>query len=287
MRNTRWRPSRPDLEAVRRLLQHARYEVMPTAATLDKVQQALPPGRTVTVTASPSKGLDQTIDTAVALAEAGYDAVPHLAARMVRDRAELEEITARLLEAGIGKVFVPGGDAEAVGDYPDAMALLEDLAAIGHPFAHVGVTGYPESHPSIHDDLTIQAMWDKRKVSTHIVSNLTFDPKVVAHWIHRLRLRGITQPLLIGLPGPVDRAKLLAMATKIGIGDSTKFLVKHTGLMARLTAPGGFTGERFLLDCSKTLGEEVAGVEGLHLYTFNQIAETEQWRRDLLDRLAG
>ena len=79
---------------------------------------------------------------------------------------------------------MPGGDAEPAGDYQDALALLEDLAAMGHPFEQVGITGYPESHPTIHDDLTVQAMWDKRRYATHIVSNLTFDPAAIRDWVH-------------------------------------------------------------------------------------------------------
>ena len=145
------------------LLQRARYEVLPTASTEDKVLAHVPVDRTITVTASPSKGLDPTFDLAERLGKAGYTAVPHLAARMVSGRSELEEICARLTAAGITTVFVPGGDAETVGTYPDALALLEDLKDLGSPFEHVGITGYPESHPSIHDDLTVQSMWDKRR----------------------------------------------------------------------------------------------------------------------------
>ena len=182
-------------------------------------------------------------------------------------------------------MFVPGGDAEAVGDYPDALALLEDLRDLGSPFAHVGITGYPESHPTIHDDLTVQSMWDKRRYATHIVSNLTFDPAVVRDWVRRLRARGVAMPLLLGIPGPVERAKLLGMATRIGVGESTKFLAKNKGLFARLAAPGGFTGETFLERCAPALGEDGALVEGLHVFTFNQIGETEAWRTDMLERL--
>jgi methylenetetrahydrofolate reductase (NADPH) len=274
-----------DVGTVRRLLEHARYEVLPTATIIEKVLAAVPVDVTLTVTSSPTKGLDQTLALTEQLAGEGYDVVPHLAARMVHRRPELEEIVARLTTVGITKVFVPGGDAEAADTYPDALALLEDLADLGRPFEHVGIAGYPESHPTIHDDLTIQSMWDKRRYATHVVSNLTFDPKIIRTWLGRMRLRGIAMPLLLGVPGPVDRAKLFAMATKIGVGDSTKFLTKHKGLMARLTMPGGFTGERFLEKCAPALSEPDALVEGLHVYTFNQVAETETWRRDLLDRL--
>jgi methylenetetrahydrofolate reductase (NADPH) len=274
-------------ETTVRLLENARYEVLPTATIEDKLLEHVPVERTLTVTASPSKGLEQTLDLAERLTGHGYTAIPHLAARMVRDRAELAEICDRLSGKGITRIFVPGGDADPPGAYPDALSLLEALAEIGHPFTQVGITGYPESHPTIHDDLTIQSMWDKRRYATHIVSNLTFDPAVLASWVRRMRSRGITQPLLLGVPGPVDRTKLLAMAGKIGVGESTRFLVKHKGTFARLAAPGGFTGEKFLQKCAAELSAPELGLEGLHVFTFNQIAETEKWRTDLLGRLTA
>ncbi|MEO6510610.1 MAG: methylenetetrahydrofolate reductase [Nocardioides sp.] len=269
------------------LVEGARYEVLPAGTIEDKILEHVSVEQTVTVTASPSKGLEVTIDLAERLTGHGYTAVPHIAARMVRDRAELAEIVERLNGKGITKVFVPGGDADPPGGYPDALSMLEDLKEMGHGFDQVGIAGYPESHPTISDDLTIQSMWDKRKYATHVVSNLTFDPKVVNVWVTRMRGRGITMPLLLGVPGPVERAKLLAMATRIGVGESTKFLSKNKGLFARLAAPGGFTGERFLEKCAPTLSAPEALVQGLHVYTFNQIAETAAWRKDLLERLAA
>ena len=270
-----------------RLLENTRYEVLPTASIEDKVLEHVPVERTITVTASPSKGLEPTLDLAERLTGHGYVAVPHLAARMVRDRAELIEISERLTGKGITRVFVPGGDADPPGAYPDALSMLEDLAEIGHPFTHVGITGYPESHPTINDDLTIQSMWDKRRYATHVVSNLTFDPSMLVGWVRRMRARGITLPILLGVPGPVDRAKLISMAGKIGVGESTRFLVKHKGTFARLAAPGGFTGEKFLQKCAAELAPPELGVEGVHVFTFNQIAETEKWRRELLEQLTN
>jgi methylenetetrahydrofolate reductase (NADPH) len=270
-----------------RLLQHTRYEVLPTATIEDKLLEHVPVGRTITVTASPSKGLEPTLDLTERLTGHGYVAIPHLAARMVRDKEELAEICERLTGQGISRVFVPGGDADPPGAYPDALSMLEELAALGNPFAHVGITGYPESHPTIADDLTIQSMWDKRRYATHVVSNLTFDPGVLTNWVRRMRKRGITMPLLLGIPGPVDRAKLLSMAGKIGVGESTRFLAKHKGTFARLAAPGGFTGEKFLRKCAAELGAPEYGLEGLHVFTFNQVAETEKWRTELLEQLTS
>jgi len=171
--------------------------------------------------------------------------------------------------------------------YPDSFSLLEDLARLEKPFSHVGIAGYPESHPKIHDDLTVQAMWDKRRHATHIVSNLTFDAGAVNAWIDRMRARGITQPVLLGMPGPIDRAKLLSMATKIGVGESTRFLSKNAGFFAKLAAPGGWTGQKFLEKCAITAMKPESLVEGLHVFTFNQIAATEEWRQQLLAEVAS
>ena len=269
-----------------RLLENARYEVLPTPSTEAKVLEHLPPERTVTITASPGKGLDATFDLTERLVGHGYTVVPHIAARMVSGRSELAEICDRLTGKGITKVFVPGGDADPAGDYADAFSLLVDLADLGRPFEQVGITGYPETHPTISDDLTVQSMWDKRRHATHIVSNLTFDPKAISSWVGRLRARGVTMPLFLGMPGPIDRAKLLATATKIGVGESTRFLTKHRGTFVRLAAPGGFTGERFLAQCASALAPESARAEGVHVFTFNQIAETEAWRTRVMEELS-
>lgn len=270
-----------------RLLENTRYEVLPAGPIEDKVLEHIPVGRTIAVTASPSKGLEPTLDLTERLTGHGYVTVPHIAARTVRDKVELSEICDRLTSKGVTHVFVPGGDASQPGAYPDALSLLEDLAELGNPFPHVGITGYPESHPSIHDDLTIQSMWDKRRYATHIVSNMTFDPDALNSWVRRMRSRGVTQPVLLGMPGPIDRAKLLSIAGKIGVGGSTKFLVKHKGMFGRLLAPGGFTGETFLRKCADGLAAPEFGLEGLHIFTFNHVAATERWRIELLDRLAS
>jgi len=280
MRNKKYGPFLADM------LTSARFEVLPTGSVEDTVLEHLPVDRTVTVTASPKKGLEATLALTERLAGHGYVAVPHLAARMVSGRTELAEIAERMRAAGVRTVFVPGGDQDPpAGDYASALDLLEDLTALGSPFPEVGITGYPESHPTISDDLTVQSMWDKRRHATHVVSNLSFDPDTIRLWVDRMRARGITMPILIGVPGPIDRTKLLSMATKIGVGDSTRFLAKHKGTFARLAAPGGFTGEKFLERCAPALARPGALVTGIHVYTFNQIAETEAWRRDFLERL--
>ncbi|KPI22559.1 hypothetical protein OV320_1596 [Actinobacteria bacterium OV320] len=273
---------------LRALLESVRYEVLPAKATEDKVLAHVPREVVVTVTASPVKGLEPTLDLATRLAAHGYRVVPHVPARLLRDEAHLKEVADRLREVGVGDVFVPAGDADPpAGAYDGALPVLRRLSELGSPFARVGIAGYPESHPLIHDDITVQAMWDKRRHATYLVSNLCFDPRVLGDWLVRIRRRDITLPVHLGVAGPVQRAKLLSMAAKIGVGESTRFLAGHASWFLRFAAPGGYSPDRLLARTEKALTAPSAGVAGLHLFTFNQIAETERWRRAVLERLGS
>jgi methylenetetrahydrofolate reductase (NADPH) len=267
------------------LLQRARYEVIPTASIEDKVLASVPKDVTVTVTASPTKGLETTLDLAERLARAGYTVVPHVSARLVVDKQHLSEIVAQMHAVGIDNVFVPAGDAEEpAGIYEGSLPLLADLTALGSPFRSVGITGYPETHPSIDDDITVQAMWDKRIHATYIVSNLCFDAKVLTTWLSRIRRRGVTLPVQVGLAGPVETTKLLSMAGKIGVGESTRFLTNHVSWFMRLASPGGYSPEKLLRQVSGATVTGDPNIAGLHVFTFNQVAETEKWRQALLTR---
>ena len=268
------------------LLADPRFEVFPAAGAEDAVADWLPAGATVTVTASPGKGLDATVSLAERLAGRGYRVVPHLSARLVTDDAHLAATVARLTACGIDDVFVPAGDADPpLGPYDSALPLLIRLTEMGSPFARTGITGYPESHPRIGDDVTIQAMWDKRRYASYIVSNLCFDPAVMRRWITRIRDRGVTLPLYVGLAGPLERTRLLRMAAKAGATESARFLAGHTEWFLRLGTPGGYRPERLLARLGPALTAPAAGVAGLHLFTFNQVEQTERWRQDLLARL--
>lgn len=267
------------------LLESVRYEVLPARATEETVLAHVPRDVVLTVTASPVKGLEPTLDLTGRLTAHGYRVVPHVPARLLRDDVHLKEVVERLRGAGVDDVFVPAGDADPpAGPYDGALPVLRRLTELGGPFARVGITGYPESHPLIHDDLTVQAMWDKQAHADHIVSNLCFDPRVLGEWIARIRRRGITLPLYVGVAGPVQRAKLLAVATRIGVGESTRFLTRHASWFWRFAAPGGYSPDGLLARGERALTAPSAGVAGLHLFTFNQIAETERWRRTLLER---
>jgi methylenetetrahydrofolate reductase (NADPH) len=273
------------MSGVEALLRAPRYEVFPAKATEQAVVDVVPAGMTVTITASPVKGLDPTVELAEKLAARGYRVVPHLAARSVTGQAHLDDIVARLTAAGVDDVFVPGGDAaHPAGPFDGALPLLERLAEMGGPFGRIGITGYPESHPKIHDDVTVQAMWDKRRYATYIVSNVCFDAARLGRWISRIRERGVTLPLYVGLAGPAERGRLLRMAAVAGASESARFITRHPGWILRFWVPGGYSPDRFLDRAAAAITAPGSAVAGLHLFTFNQLQPAEQWRRAALER---
>ncbi len=277
---------RRGLARVAPMLRQPRYEVLPSASTEEMVLQWVPREVTMTVTASPARGLEATLDLTARLAAHGYRVVPHLSARLVRDDAHLADIVERLAASGIGDVFVPAGDADPpAGRFDSAISLLDRLAEMGRPFSRVGVTGYPQSHPRIGDDVTIQAMWDKRHHATYLVSNLCLDPVVLRRWIARVRARGVTLPLYVGLSGPVERGRLLRMASKAGAAESTRFLAGHTEWFLRVGTTGSYSPDRLLDRTGAVLAAPESAVAGLHVFTFNQVRQAEQWRTSLLARL--
>jgi len=261
---------------------------MPLAGIADQVAAHVPRDVRLTVTASPAKGLDATIATAGRLAGEGFRVVPHLAARLVVDETHLREVVARLAALGTDDVFVIGGDRpEPVGGFTDALSLLEAMSALPHPFREVGIAGYPESHPFIEDDVTVQAMWDKRRFATYIVSNICFDPGRILRWVDSVRRRGVTQPIHVGVPGLADWSRLLRISTRIGLGESARFLRWHSSWLLRMALPGAYRPDRLVSTLAAGLTSPDQGVAGLHVFTFNEVARTERWRREMLRRLGG
>jgi methylenetetrahydrofolate reductase (NADPH) len=224
------------------VLRRPRYEVIPLRGVEEAIVEHVPRSIKLTVTASPKKGIEETLRLAERLSGWGYEVAPHISARLVRDEAHLEEVLGRLRGAGIKDAFVIAGDAdEPAGEFEGAAALLGAMSEIGHTLEGVGISGYPESHPLISDETTIQAMYDKAPYATYIVSQICFDPAVIAHWIRRVRNRGVGLPIYVGIPGVVNTTKLMRISGGIGLGESARFLKKYGNRFFRMLLPGHYS----------------------------------------------
>jgi len=267
-------------------LWHPGYEVIPLAGVEESVVEHVPRNISLTVTASPGKGIPATVDLAERLAAHGFRVVPHLSARLIRDGSELAEILQRLREAGIRDTFVVAGDVpEPAGEFEGAVDLLRAMAEIGHPFGKVGITGYPESHPIISDETTIQAMYDKAPYADYIISQICFDPKTISDWARWVKRRGVDLPIRVGMPGVVNRQKLMRISATIGLGESARFLLKQRNWLLKMFMPGGYSPNRLVLGLKPALADPESNIEGFHIYTFNDVEKTEAWRREMLKRV--
>ena len=271
--------------ALARTLRAPTFELVPLKNALDQAG-FLPPGARVSVTVSPAKGIEATVALSEQLQARGFQAVPHLSARMVRDRAHLAELIAWLEGAGVDRAFVVGGDAKEPGEFPDGMSLLRAMAELGHPLREIGIPAYPQGHAFIADGTLLEALRAKASFAAYMTTQLCFDPAATASWLTARRAEGITLPVHLGLPGVAEPQRLLAISARIGVADTHRFLVKNTRFIARLIRSGGFYRPDGLLEgLAPSIADPAAGIVDLHLYTFNAVDLTERWRKAYLDRL--
>ncbi len=275
----------PAREALARVLRAPTFELVPLKNALEQAA-FLPTGATVSVTASPAKGVEATVSLCEQLQARGFRAVPHLSARMVRDRSHLQELIAWLEGAGVDRAFVVGGDAKEPGAYPDGLSLLREMAEIGHPLAEIGIPSYPQGHPFIADGPLLEALRAKAAFASYMTTQLCFDPGAIATWIAARRAEGITLPIHVGVPGVAEPHKLLAISARIGVADTHRFLTKNLRFVAKLVRSGGFYRPDALLEgLAPHLADPAARIVDLHMYTFNAVDAFEAWRRAYLAKL--
>ena len=277
----------PAREALARLLTAPTFELIPLKTSMAQAA-FLPAGSTVSVTASPAKGIEATVALCEQLQAAGFRAVPHMSARMVRDRAHLVDLIAWLEGAGVDRAFVVGGDAKEPGAFPDGLSLLREMAEIGHPLSEIGIPAYPQGHAFIADGPILDALHAKAPFASYMTTQLCFDPGAIATWIAARRAEGLRLPVHVGVPGVAEPQKLLAISARIGVADTHRFLVKNVRFVTKLVRSGGFYRPDGLLEgLAPHLADPTAGIVDLHMYTFNAVDAFESWRRQYLAKLGA
>jgi methylenetetrahydrofolate reductase (NADPH) len=282
-RRKRHEPTEDERAALAALVAGAKLEVIPLLNALETCE-ALPPGATVTVTSSPSHGIEATVELAEKLARRGHVVIPHLSAHMIWTQQHLEDLLARLAEGGFRRVFVVGGDAQDHGDFHDGLSLLRAIDELGRPFDEIGVPAYPEGHPSISDERLLEVLLEKQRYASYMTTQMSFNPRAIAEWIGRMRASGVTLPVHIGLPGVADLTKLMTIAARIGVADSARYLKKHRNLLGQVIK-GRFGPDALLRELAPTLADPAADVAALHVFTFNQVERTVAWQRGMLDSM--
>jgi len=266
-------------------LEPARFEVLPFARSVEEAAQ-LPEKVRLTITCSPKHGPDRSVQMAAQLRELGHQVTVHVAARMVSDNDHLDRILAAIAQAGVDDVFLIGGDADPpLGAYSSAVELLEVVAAHPDRPRTIGIAGYPEGHPAIADEALERALADKSRHADYVATQMCFDPDALVAWVRRQRARGVTLPVLAGVPGKVSRAKLLELSARIGVGPSLSFLRKQRGIRALLSK--GSTADKLYEKLGPAVDDPELNIAGFHIFTFNQLLETWQWQRAHDDARSG
>ena len=265
------------LSPMARLVAQPRYELIPVSGVENEFS-ALLPGSTVTVTASPHHGMKRTLEVSERLAALGYSVVPHLAARMVAGPSHLEEIIERLGAAQIRDAFVIGGDAApATGSFRDAAGLLEALASLPHSLLRIGVAGYPEGHPLISAAGLLDALQREQPRADYVVTQICFDAEALVGWVATIREAGIGLPLVVGLPGVVERRRLAEVSLRAGVGASMRYLARHGRQLATLARSRRYDPTPLAVAIAAHLDDPEVLIEGVHLFTFNRIEATQAW----------
>ncbi|SDQ56112.1 methylenetetrahydrofolate reductase [Natronobacterium texcoconense] len=273
-------------EGIVELLEQPRFELMPFES-MDEQLEHLPDGSEVAITTSPTLGLEATIDWSERATDRGFEVVPHIAARYVRDEDHLEEIAGRLTDAGVTDIFVPGGDREEpVGEFTSAYELLSALEDLEYEFEEVGITGYPEGHEFLDEEVLAESMAKKEPYATYIVTQLCYDAETILEWIGEIRDRGVELPVEVGIPGVMKYQRLLNISKKVGVGDSIRFLQKTSGVIGFIRelvgSRGTYVPDELVQGLAPYATDPYYDIRGVHVYAFNQVPDLESWRSETL-----
>jgi methylenetetrahydrofolate reductase (NADPH) len=245
-----------------------RIEIIPSEGIVERVKAAVPLTTTLTVTCLPHHGIERTMRTAVQLGMLGYRVIPHLAARSLQSPAELARILRDCDVAGIGELFVIGGDRkQPAGPYESALPLLEDIAYYSGGAMQAGVAGYPEGHPSVGPVNMLDALLAKQHLASHVVTQMCFSAPKILDYAALLRREGVQLPVWAGVAGSVPRSKLVALATQIGVGSSLKFLSRKGPLARKLLSGDRYSPQGLVAG----LESQPGNIAGIHLYSFNSL----------------
>lgn len=293
-------PSRPAEQAtIAALLDNFSIEVMPrTAARIEDFRAILPAGTRVYVAHLDGTDYDDMRATARRLVDDGFAVMPHIPARGIASRAELDRMIAGYSDVGVRQALViAGGITTQRGPFCDSMQLLETGVFDSHGFTDLHVAGHPEGNTDIDPSGGIanvsaallrknafQAETDARMA---IATQFCFEAQPVIDWAEHLRASGITLPVHIGIAGPAKLQTMIKFAMACGVGPSLRVLQRRAADLTKLLTPFEPTEVLAELARHKAAHPEFA-VERVHFFPLGGIGATTDYtaaarrsRRDL------
>ena len=265
------------------LLSSASVEVSSRGHQLQELRDNFARGTDVTITFLPGDNYRHNVETASALRRAGYNPVPHIAAREMPSREALDDFLVRARgEADVRRVLLIAGDlALAKGPFRSSLDICASGLIEARGILSVSVAGHPEGHPylSAANAFKVIEAWrdwgQLTKIRVDVVTQFCFESAPILGWIGELDARGIGLPVIVGLAGPATPATLMKFALRCGIGNSMRSLRSQIGRFGRLlTDTGPDDVMRGLQSAPQTA---TASIAGFHLFPFGGLRKAGGW----------
>lgn len=263
-------------------LQPFSIEVLPKRnADYERIQQFLPAKTKVFIPHLPKTTPQEIIDTVKSLKLAGFQPVPHIAARRIADEVELEILLSSFYKLDVKELLlIAGSCSEPVGIYQDCNDLLNAGVFNKFRFRRLMFAGHPERHKNIAKGKIETELFKKLQLAnklgheTAIVTQFCFSKKAILQWFQRVRKAGIDQPIYIGVTGPAKLETLLRYSAICGVSASVTQFIKQPREMCSLL----FKANSDYLIKNLIKQPEIANkVTGFHVFSFGGIDETIQW----------
>jgi len=271
-----------------KLLDGMTYELIPLK-NVHEQGEYLPKSSTISITCSPAKDIEATLELCESFLSKGHTTIPHFAARMVESEEHVAQIVKRIESLGIETVFIIGGDADQRGPFNDAPGLLRSFLDKNPKIKTVGIGSYPDGHPSIPESALAESLIKKQEMiyesnlNGYMATQMCFEAKTISSWLKNCREAGVTLPCHLGLPGVVDMKKLINISLRLGVGVSSRYLKKNRKSVFKLLSPRGYNPNKLIVPVSDYAKE--LDIAGIHCFTFNAVESTEAWRTKTMERL--
>ena len=246
--------------------------------------RAIPQGTRINVTFLGNEDLEMRVAAAKAVKDAGFVPVPHISARRIASEAQLREFLQALQEVGATEhIFAVGGDpATPEGPYDSAYDIIRSGILPEYGVKEVSISGYPEGHPDISDELLWEHLQKKaaslaeQGLGAVILTQFAFDTDPVRAWIEKVRQLGIDATIRIGTPGPAGIKRLLNFARRFGVGANAMIVKKYGFSLTNLLGTAG--PDRFITDLANlNAADPASGDVKIHFYTFGGLLATAEW----------
>ena len=236
---------------VKNFIEGFSIEVVPnSAAKVESFAEILPNGTRVYIAhLSEKEDIKTMVATAKRINEEGFSVMPHIPARIIKNKAMLAEwISMYKNEANVDQaLLLAGGSSDVLGEFDSSMQLIETGLFDQAGFKRLHVAGHPEGSKDIDPDggsknvssaLSWKQEFSKRTdAQMAIATQFCFDADAVSKWATNIKNNGIDIPIHIGIAGPAKLQTLLRFSIECGIGPSMKVLTKRAKDITKLLLP--------------------------------------------------